>query len=180
MNQSLATSRELMLLFDECGTPSFKPKVERQYFIGVSVLYLKADEQQIFKICEKPSGLTKQSAKKSFAISPNTALTLAGIFSSLPITVTIRYIDLSDGPLRLAIEDYQKFGDSVRLNVRARKEPGVRERKIPQILHSQVLDHCLLEPLLDLVEHDFPLFTVRPFIDAWSIPALDRAIYLEL
>lgn len=180
MSKSLVTPPELVLLFDECGTPSFGPKVKRQHFIGVSVLYFEADEQQLFEACQTPAGLTKQSAKKSSAISPETALTLAGIFSSLPIIVTIRYIDLSNDALRLAIEDYQKFGDFVRLEVRARKEPGVRERKIPQILHSHVLDYCLLEPLMDLVDLDFPLFTVWPFIDAWSIPAHDRAIYLKL
>jgi len=116
--------------------------------------------------------------QKKHAISKSTAQELSETFSSLPITVTIRYLDTSNVELRQAVEAYKKLGDYIRLKIRGKSELGIRERKIPQILHSHILYHCLLGPLMDLIDHDFPLFIVRLFIDAWPIPAHDRAVYL--
>jgi hypothetical protein len=74
----------------------------------------------------------------------------------------------------------ERAGNLIRMGVRAKQEAGVRPRKTAQILHSHMLYHSLLEPVLDLSDVcTYPLFVVHPFIDAWPIPVCDRNMYLN-
>jgi len=99
MSQRIISAQELLLLFDESGTPSFGAKVKSRHFIGVSVLYADVDEKHIFDTCDGPMGLSTRGPKKNSAISQSAALKLAAILSTLPITICARYINLKDGTL---------------------------------------------------------------------------------
>jgi hypothetical protein len=172
--------QDLILLFDECGTPSFRLKAERQYFLGVSVRYAQAEENGILEACNDAAGLSNKSPKKNDQLGVSTALHLARVLSGQPVAIYARYVDLRNSDLRKVIEDYGEAGNRVRMAIRAKHEAGVRPRKTAQILHCHMLYHCLFEPVLDLIQVcEYPLFSVHPFIDAWSIPLCDKELYLN-
>ena len=118
--------QDLILLFDECGTPSFRPGAERRYFLGVSVRYAQADENGILEACNDAAGLSNKAPKKNDQLGTSTALQLAQILSGEPVAIYVRRVDLQDSELRQIVENYERVGNSIRMGIRAKHEVGVR------------------------------------------------------
>ncbi|HUJ09714.1 MAG TPA: hypothetical protein VL171_06785 [Verrucomicrobiae bacterium] len=176
----IACPKNIILLFDECGTPSFSPNAERCHFLGVCVRYEQADEDAIFAACDKLAALSNKTPRKNNELGHSTSLKLARVLSAQPVAIYARYANLKSHRLRNVVEAYGRAGNVVRMGIRARREAGVRERKIPQTLHSHMLCECLLGSILELIDaSEYPLFTVHPFIDDWPIPRCDEDLYLN-
>lgn len=177
----MITAIRKIFLFDEYGTPTFENGRECDTFLGVSCLYDKKDESEIFEKIKTIIGLENQKTKKSTELSINKSIQLATILSNLNISITVAFLDLNDSELEKITKEYHKIGNDARFQIRAQDEKDIKERKITQLLHSQILSFCMYEPIINiLMNNRFPLFTIEPYIDHWCIPKCDLKNYLEL
>jgi hypothetical protein len=170
-----------IFLFDEYGTPTFESGRESDVFIGVSCLYNKSDEKNIFESVNSIIGLNNERTKKSTELSANGSISFARAISKHNIDLTVAYLDLKDPDLEAITNDYSRIGNKVRLQTRAQYEPNIRERKISHIIHSNILATSMFEPVANLLRNTtFPLYLIEPYIDELAIPKCDLQHYLIL
>lgn len=166
-------NQEIIILFDEHGTPTFRTDRESEYFIGLGVAYNIKDEDQIFEECKVLFGLTNKQPLKNSKIRISRANKIAELIGKLPIQYLCMTINLSDEEFQTTINTYEKFGDLIR---EIHREVG--GRPISQILHSRLLGSCLSELLINYVENENTDCTFKIYIDNWEIMRDD--IYIEL
>lgn len=177
----MTTPIQKIFLFDEYGTPTFESGRESDTFLGLSCLYDKNDELEIFEKIHTIIGLENKTTKKSTELSIEKSIQLAAALSSLNISITVAFLDLNDTKLEKIIKEYHKIGNEARLQIRAQDEKDIRERKITQLLHSNILAFCMHEPIANLLNRNrFPFFVIEPYIDHWCIPKCDFKNYIEL
>jgi hypothetical protein len=163
--------KKVIILFDEQGTPTFGYQPNSPNFLGVSITYDLSDEDMVFKKCDELFGLSKSRPLKNDKISPSKAIEISELISGLPLQVIVVSVDLSNVELQSVVRLYKEFGDIVR-----QKKRHVRERRIPQILHSQVLESTLFHSVTRYIKRFGVEVHFMPFMDQWSIPLPDRTI----
>ena len=165
---------QVVILFDEQGTPTFREDRETNFFLGVSVMYDLSAEDFIFDQSRILFGLSNTGALRNRKISNSRAVEISQLLPELPIQIVISILDLSDIEFQRVVNLYRDFGDIMRERYR-----NVRGRPIAQILHPQVLDDCIFNSICDYSERNQINSSFLVFIDDWSIPVNDIEIYLE-
>jgi len=139
--------REIILLFDEQGTPTLRPDRETDWFLGVAVTYDLANEKEIFSTCSKLFGLSNVRPLKNNRISNLRAERISTLVTELPIQTIISSVNLSNDEFQRVVTLYEELENMLR-----KKHRQIRERPIAQILHSQVLDECLFKSIMNYME----------------------------
>jgi hypothetical protein len=166
---------QLIVLFDEQGTPTFRKDRENELFIGVSVSYKISEEEKIFDQLEKLSGLQNSKPLKNNKISNKRAINIAETLKQLPLFIFVATLNLSNEALIKIVSEYYSVSNNIRINKRK-----IRERSIAQILHTRLVDNCLFESIILRLENNNNLSSFGVFIDNWSISNEDIQIYLNL
>jgi hypothetical protein len=170
--------QNLIVLFDEFGTPSFKTPHGSGIFLGVSVLYKSKDQQTIFDYFDSLMGLSKSKPLKNDKISADKAVKIARALGKNEINIFSEYVDLKDQNLENVITNYELFG-----NMSRRLYRGIeKERKQAHILHTQLMESCLSDVVLELeyIETNVASsYIIEPFIDNWSYPLTDQYIVTD-
>ena len=167
-------AENMILLFDESGTPTINDDKRTDWFLGVSVVYTQSDEELIFSECEVAVGLAKSKPLKNSAIGDSRALDILKLLVELPVTIYVSSVNVADPNLRKIIVDYERFCEKGRREFRQ-----VRKRPIAQIIHSNVLDHCLFNSIVGHFESGGGDAAFEVFTDDWAIPENDVKISLE-
>ncbi len=165
---------QVVILFDEQGTPTFREDRETNFLLGVSVMYDLSAEDFIFDQSRILFGLSNTGALRNRKISNSRAVEISQLLPELPIQIVISILDLSDIEFQRVVNLYRDFGDIMRERYR-----NVRGRPIAQILHPQILDDCIFNSICDYSERNQINSSFLVFIDDWSIPVNDIEIYLE-
>ena len=163
------------MLFDESGTPQIVGKYRNEWFLGCGVWYEQSAETEIFARCNEAVGLSKNKPMKNHRISIDRVIRIARILTDLPLSIYASGIDTTDPEFRRIVKNYKRFAKKAR----ATHRPEVRERPIPHIIHSHVLDHCLFHSISGYFEAGGSYAHVSVFIDNWSIHRDDVNVYLE-
>ncbi|NVM23901.1 MAG: hypothetical protein HWN68_19245 [Desulfobacterales bacterium] len=166
--------KNMVVLFDESGTPAISNDQRTDWFIGVGVAYQQSDEKSIFARCEADFGLSNSKPLKNYRIGTSRVIRMAKLLTGLPLSVYVSAVNTANPTLRNIIIKYESFGAKARRNFRQ-----IRKRPIPQIIHSHVLDHCLFNIITGYFEEDGSDAAFTVFIDDWSIPENDIYISLE-
>jgi hypothetical protein len=166
-------AKNMVVLFDESGTPSISDDQRTDWFLGVGVAYEQSDEEVIFFKCEADFGLANSKPLKNYGITNSRAVSIAKLLADLPVSIYISSLNTANPTLRKIIVDYECFGEKARQEFRQ-----ARKRPIPQIIHSYVLDHCLFHLITGYFEAGGRDAAFAVFIDDWSIPENDIDISL--
>jgi|LGOV01.1.fsa_nt_gb hypothetical protein len=166
-------AKNIVVLFDESGTPTISDDQRSDWFLGVGVAYEQSHEEVIFSKCEADFGLANSKPLKNDRITNSRVLSIAKLLADLPVSIYVSSVNTANPKLRKIIVDYECFGEKVRREFR-----HARKRPIPQIIHSLVLDHCLFNLITGYFEagDDDAAFAI--FIDDWSISENDIDISL--
>ena len=167
-------SKEILILFDESGTPSFDK--DTNLFIGVSLLYFKVDEQRIIISCDETFGLSKTKPLKNNKIGKKRVIKMAECLGKLPVLIVLMTIDMLNSKLRDIVNNHKTLSDEIRKVFRN----DIRDQSVSQIVYRQVLEECLFKII---VQHLKPYpnlnFDYYPFVDNWSFPKADEHILLN-
>ena len=166
--------QNMIVLFDESGTPAISNDQRTDWFIGVGVAYEQSDEKSIFTKCESDFGLANSKPLKNDRIGTSRVIRIANLLSGLPSSVYVSAVNTANPTLRNIIVKYESFGAKARRTFRQ-----IRKRPIPQIIHSHVLDHCLFNLITGYFEENESDAAFTIFIDDWSIPENDIDISLD-
>lgn len=167
-------TRTMVVLFDESGTPaiSFDPRTD--WFIGVGVTYEQSNEEVIFSKVSADFGLANSKPLKNNSIAKSRTLRMARLLADLPVSIYVSSVNTANPIFRKTVADYESFSTVARQEFRQ-----TRERPIPQIIHSQILDHCLFNLITGYFEAGGDDAAFAIFIDHWCIPKSDIDISLR-
>jgi len=167
-------SEKIIVLFDEYGTPTLRQDRESEFFIGVGACYKNSDELIVFHQIEGLIGLQNKKPLKNNRISTERAIKIAELLIQLPIFLVAVTIDLSNTDFIETVTEYKHISNQIR-----KKERNIKERPIAQLVHSKILSNCLFESITLCLENSQAIKRFEIFIDAWSIPSKDIALYLN-
>ena len=167
-------TKNIIVLFDESGTPAITDDPRTDWFLGVGVAYEQLAEKVIFSRCKDAFGLANIKPLKNDRIGNARAVCIAKLLADLPVSIFVSRVNTADPEYREIIVDYECFGNKARQEFRQ-----VRERSIPQIIHSHILDHCLFHLITGYFEAGGLDAAFAVFIDNWSIPENDINISLS-
>lgn len=168
-------AKDVTVLFDESGTPQIGNNDRTDWFLGVVVRYDQSAENEIFFKCTKEFGLSKTKPAKNDSIGCSRAIRIAKLLAGLPLSIFVSGVRIANPEYCKTIVDYARLG-----NIARKEHRQIRERPIAQIMHSQVIDHCLFHSITDYFEASGGDAEFSVYIDNWSIPQYDVEIYLEL
>lgn len=166
--------KNMVVLFDESGTPAISNDQRTDWFLGVGVAYQQSDEKSIFGKCDADFGLSNSKPLKNYRIGTSRVIRMANLLAGLPLSIYVSAVNKANPTLRDVIGKYEPFGAKARQISRK-----IRKRPIPQIIHSLVLDHCLFNLITGYFEEYGGDAAFAIFIDDWSIPQNDIDISLE-
>lgn len=160
--------QNVIMLFDEQGTPTFRDDRETDNFLGVSVSYYEYDEDEIFHKSDLLFGLSNKNPVKNTRIGNSHTIEISELVLELPISIVITYIDLSNKKLQGTVSLFEKFGTEMR-----RIHRSIRGKPIAQILYTQILNNSNMLSIKNFIEL-FPSNTnFSIYIDDWSFPEMD-------
>lgn len=168
----MAKEENIIYLFDESGRAILSP-TDPHIFLDVGVLYKENEEGYLFTTCDKLFRLSTKEPLKNANISDELVQVIANKIVELNIPITCIWIDLNDKNLVRVLENYRDFLIELR---RYHNLQG--NRKIAHILHDRILDKNIFE-ILDFLS-DISDITIRlkPYIDMWPIPSLEKKVKL--
>ncbi|MDE2722226.1 MAG: hypothetical protein OXI59_02490 [Gemmatimonadota bacterium] len=166
-------AKNMVVLFDESGTPTIKDDPRTDWFLGVGIAYEQSAEKMIFSRCKDACGLANSRPLKNDRIENSRAVCITKLLADLPVSIFVSHVNTVDPKYREIIVAYERFGNKVR------ESRQVGERPIAQIIHSNILSHCLFHLVTGYFEQggDDAAFSV--FIDNWSISPNDIDISLS-
>lgn len=164
-----------LVLFDEHGTPTFRPDRERRYFVGVCASIMQTNWESIISECSTDFGINNIRPIKNRQISQSRINRIGNHLSALPITLSIISLDLANEDLQRIVTLYEKYSNQLREMHR-----GVGNRPINQILYTQVLVHALFMATQKEIENDSVDTTFNILIDNWSFSRADIQIAIDL
>jgi hypothetical protein len=165
---------QIIVLFDEQGTPTFGADRETDWFLGVAVTYDLAREKKIFGACDGLFGLSNQKPLKNNRISNSRAERISALVIKLPIQTIVRSVNLADDKFQQVVTAYERRGNELRKEYRQ-----VGERNIAQILHAQIVDDCVPKSIFQYIERHLTSCAVSVHMDNWSMSRDDIEIYLK-
>ena len=166
--------RQIIVLFDEHGTPTFGPKRDTDCFLGVAVTYDLAKEKEIFSKCSLLFGLSKMRPIKNNQITNSQAERISDLITELPIQIKVKSVNLAHNEFQLVLTLYEQLGNQLR-----RKHRQVGERNIAQILHFHIREECVFWSIIDYTERHLTSSTFSVYVDNWSMPRDDIEIHLN-
>ena len=166
---------DVIVLFDESGTPEIGNNDRTDWFLGVVVRYDHSAENEIFFKCTKEFGLSNTKPAKNASIGCSRAIRIAKLLAGLPLSIFVSGVRIANPEYCKTIVDYARLG-----NIARKEHRQIRERPIAQIIHSHTLDHCLFHSITDFFEAGARDSQFYVHIDNWSIPQNDVEINLEL
>jgi len=167
--------KEIIVLFDEFGTPTFNQKGESDIFAGIAVLYNLEEESDIFSNLKDVLSLESSKPHKSRTINNIKAVKIAKIASSNLNQIVFNYIELNNKLYIDTIENYEKVISFGRKIYR-----GVKPRKVSQIMHSRLLDNCIHKCIMNHLDgKSNTAYQYKIYLDNWAIPNCDKHIELE-
>ncbi|MBU4445096.1 hypothetical protein KJ656_08455, partial [bacterium] len=164
--------KEMIILFDEHGTPTFNVNRETDFFLGVAVTYKFSDEKHIIEKCRRVFGLQNKKPLKNNLISNNRINEILNILPNLPIQIIITSIKLSGIEFQNVIKLFKDYSNLMREKFR-----NVRERGLNHILRTFIVEECIFYSIVDYCEKSQEDLLFSIFIDDWSIPKSDLYIY---
>ena len=167
------TIKNIIVVFDESGTPKMADDKRTDWFLAVGVAYEQSAEDMIFCKCKDAFSLSNSQPLKNYRISNSRAVRIANLLADVPVSICVSKLNTADPTFRNMIIDYEC------LTKKARELRQARGRSIAQIIHSQALDHCLFHLITGCFEAGEGDAAFALFIDDWSIPKNDTDIYLE-
>jgi hypothetical protein len=167
-------AKDMVMLFDESGTPAISFDQRTEWFIGVGVTYEHADEDVIFFKAKADFGLANRKPLKNDRITNARAISIAKLLVDLPANIYVSSVNTADPRLREVIVGYERFGEKARWKFRQ-----ARKRPIAQIMHSHIRDHCLFNLVMNYFKEGGDDAAFAVFIDDWSIPEPDIEISLR-
>jgi hypothetical protein len=168
------SANNLILLFDEQGTPTFRPDREMDVFLGIAVLYSIFHEDHIFKSTKALFGLSNSKPLRNNRISGDRIDEISKLLYSLPVQLSIASVNLSDSQFQQSVKLHEKLGDQLRPRHRS-----VKGRPLAHIIHQFVLVECIFQSIWNYSGRTQRNSRFLIHIDDWSIPISDRNIYLE-
>ncbi|MCG7852420.1 MAG: hypothetical protein MIO92_07845 [Methanosarcinaceae archaeon] len=75
--------KNMIVLFDESGTPTINNDQRTDWFIGVGVAYQKSDENGIFAKCEADFDLSNSKPLKNDRIRTSRVIRMANLLADL-------------------------------------------------------------------------------------------------
>lgn len=176
MHNLILPSR-MVFLFDESGTPTLNGEHEEQLFLGASVAYDESNEEQILNACSEPMGLEKNSPKKFGMIGTTVAKRITEALSTVPLDIQCSFLDLASPILKQIAQEYMQIGNRIRMKVRGRHEPGIKPRKMNQILYSQIQTNCTTFLISETIARaPDKLLSFELFFDHWVMPDCDKEL----
>jgi len=166
--------RQIIVLFDEQGTPTFGPDRETDWFLGVTVTYDLADEERILSSCSELFGLSKAKPLKNRHIDNARAEQISDLVIKLPIQLVVRSVYLSNDEFQQALTAYKQLGNKLR-----KKHRQVGERNIAQILYSQILVETVFTSIIGYMERHLVSSAISVYVDHWFFPRYDIGIHLK-
>lgn len=166
--------RQIIVLFDEQGTPTFGPKRDTDWFLGVAVVYDLEKEKEIFTACDALFGLAKTRPLKNNQISNSRAEQISDLVIELPIQIVVKSVNLADNEFQQVLTLYEQRGNELR-----KKYRQVGERNIAQILHSQILIETVFTSIIYYMERHLVSSSIAVHVDHWSFPRDDIEIHLN-
>ena len=167
-------AKNMVVLFDESGTPAISFDQRTDWFIGVGVTYEQSDEDVIFSKGKADFGLANSKPLKNDRITNSRAVSIAKLLADLPVSIYVSSVNTANQTLQEIIVEYECFGEKAR-----RKFRRARKRPIAQIIHSYVRDHCLFNLITGYFNAGGDDAAFAVFIDDWSIPENDIDISLR-
>jgi hypothetical protein len=167
-------AKNMVVLFDESGTPAISFDQRTDWFIGVGVTYEQSDEDVIFSKGKVDFGLANNKPLKNHRITNSRAVSIAKLLADLPVSIYVSRVNTANPTFREIIVDYESFGEKAR-----RKFRQARKRPIAQIIHSHIRDHCLFNLITGYFNTGGDDAAFAVFIDDWSIPEGDIDISLR-
>ncbi len=171
---SINNTNQVIILFDEQGTPTFRTDRETNSFLGVAITYDLYDEDNLLNQCNQLFGLSKTRPLKNKDISNTRVVNISNLLIELPIQIIISSVDLSNAEFEEVVTLYEEFG-----NVMRKRYRNIRERRLAHILHTKILDNCIYNSICDYAERNQRNSIFSIYIDDWAIPENDVNIYLE-
>lgn len=168
-------SEDLVILFDEHGTPTFRPDRESRFFIGAGLTYKAIDQNNIFSASNSLFGLSNNRPVKNLRLGLSRINQIGTLLTTLPIAWTVVLLDLSNSDLQRVANLYEEYSNLLRSQHR-----GVRERPVAQILYQQVLDHVLFSAIQNSVENNPVNTNFSIYLDNWSFSPEDLWIVIDL
>lgn len=166
--------KQIIVLFDEQGTPTFEPNRETDFFLGVAVTYEFVREKNIFDACNDLFGLSNHKPLKNNRISNSRAERIVGLVIQLPIQLVVIAVNLGNKEFQHIVIAYEQRGNKLRKEYRQ-----VGERNIAQILHSQIIDECIPPSIFHHMDRHLTSSAFSIHMDNWAIPRSDMEIYLQ-
>ena len=168
------SENQIVVLFDEHGTPTFRPDRETDWFLGVAVLYDLADEQQIFSSCSELFGLSKAKPLKNRHIDHVRAEQIANLVAKLPVQIAVRSVNLADGEFQQTMTIYVQLFNEVRKKLRCLEESNLAQR-----LYSQILVETVFNSIQGYLERNSASSCISVYVDHHCFPKDDIEIHLK-
>jgi hypothetical protein len=166
--------KQAVVLFDEQGTPTFGPKRDTDWFLGVAVVYDLEREKEIFSTCNVLFGLANSKPLKNDRISTPRAERISNLVTKLPVQIEVNSVNLADNKFQQTLTVYEQLGNELR-----KKHRQVGERKISQILYSQILVETVFTSIVNHLEHNLVSSAISVYVDHHCFPVNDIRIHLE-
>jgi len=168
------SERQIIVLFDEQGTPTFGPKRDRDWFLGVAVVYDCENEKEIFSTCDALFGLTKPKPLKNDRIGNSRAERISDLVIKLPIQLVARSVNLANDEFQQVLTVYEQLASEFR-----KKHRQVKESNIAQRLYSQILVETVFSSIIGYMERHRASSAISVYVDHWSLPRDDIEILLK-
>lgn len=166
--------RQVIVLFDEQGTPTFRPERETDWFLGATVTYDLSDEEQMFSSCSELFGLSKTKPLKNRHIDNARAEQISDIAIELPIQLVARSVNLANDEFQQVLTVYQQLAGELR-----KKHRQVKGSNIAQRLYSQILVGTVFTSVIGYMERHRVSSAISVYVDHWSLPRDDQEILLK-
>ncbi len=165
---------QIIVLFDEQGTPTFQPDRETDCFLGVAVTYDLTEEKEIFSSCSELFGLSKTKPFKNRHINNARAERISDLVIKLPIQIVVRSVKLNNEEFQYVLTVYEQLGNELR-----KKHRHIGERNIAQILYSEILVETVFTSITDYMESHLADSAISIYLDNHSFPKDDIKIHLK-
>jgi len=166
---------EIIILFDEQGTPTFRSDRDTKKFLGVCVAYNLKEEDKYFKEADNLFGLSNSKPLKNNKIKTSRAIEIAKLISNFDIFINIATVDLENNEFQNVISLYEEFGNLIR-----ERERKIRQRPKSQIIYSQILFPQIFRIIKQYIGRKQSSANFSVFIDNWAFPENDLSLALEL
>jgi hypothetical protein len=166
--------REIVVLFDEHGTPTFQPERETDWFLGVTATYDLADEEQTFNSCRELFGLCNTKPLKNRHIDDFRAERISNLAARLPIQIVVKSVNLADSEFQQTMTIYVEFFNELRKML-----PYLEESNLAQRLYSQILGETVVESIKSYLERHLASSCISVYVDHHCFAREDIEIHLK-